>query len=184
MAAADNGITMKLVPEDDYRHPIEAAGSFNESMYVNVFDRANPIVPAEIDLVGVSPLFGGEPINADGSPIEQKAEASFARAHTEQHTRGTGTIKVGTETFTIIGLGLRGTADPHRLRHDRVPTRWPARLRSVRVSGSDHRRRAGGQASWILSSQGAKLGDRFDSISHPVAADKPGLDRCDRVSTA
>lgn len=29
---------MKLVPEDDYMHPVEAAGNFNESMYFNVFD--------------------------------------------------------------------------------------------------------------------------------------------------
>jgi hypothetical protein len=69
----------------------------------------NPIVPANIQLVfeGVSPMFGGEPVHADGSPIEQKAEESFARGHTEQHTRGRGTIRVGDESFAIDGLGLR-----------------------------------------------------------------------------
>lgn len=197
MAAVGKGIVMKLVPEDDYMHPLESATNFNESMYFNVFDRANriggwfrianrpnegrgemtcciylpdgrigfmfarperhdndafdgggmkvtvvqphkhlavryrgklcllanpqemvdpgkafknnPIVPAEIDLdfVGVSPMFGGEPVNADGSPIQQKAEESFARGHTEQHTRGKGTIRVGDESFAIDGLGLR-----------------------------------------------------------------------------
>ena len=34
---------MKLVPEDDYMHPLEAAENFNESMYFNVFDPARGI---------------------------------------------------------------------------------------------------------------------------------------------
>ncbi|MGE0625225.1 MAG: hypothetical protein AB7O54_21655 [Pseudomonadales bacterium] len=199
--ASGNGDTpkfkMKLVPEDDYMHPLEAAENFNESMYFNVFDRErgiggwfrlanrpnegrgemtcciylpdgrigfmfrrperrdnealdgggmtftvvephkkltvtyrgklcllsnpqemsdpaaafknNPVVEAQIDLAfdGVSPMFGGEPVNPDGSPIQQDAAASFARGHTEQHTRGKGTIRVGDESFAIDGLGLR-----------------------------------------------------------------------------
>ncbi|MEJ2089902.1 MAG: hypothetical protein P8Y69_15790, partial [Gammaproteobacteria bacterium] len=36
-------IKMKLVPEDDYMHPLEDAENFNESMYFNVFDRARKI---------------------------------------------------------------------------------------------------------------------------------------------
>src|SRR5690606_9980537 len=173
-------VVLRLVPEDDYMHPLESAPNFNESMYFNVFDRANrlggwfrianrpnegrgemsccvylpdgrigfmfarperrdndaldgggmrvtvlephkrlhlgyagklcvmtnpqdmadpgrafktnPIVEAEIELdfQGVSPMFGGEPVYADGRPIEQNAEESFARGHTEQHTRGRG----------------------------------------------------------------------------------------------
>jgi hypothetical protein len=188
---------MKLVPEDDYMHPLESAENFNESMYFNVFDRArgiggwfrlanrpnegrgemtccvylpdgrigfmfrrperrdndaldgggmaftvvephrqlnvtyrgklcllsnpqemsdpaaafksNPMVDAEINLafVGVSPMFGGEPVNPDGSAIAQDAASSFARGHTEQHTKGTGTIRVGDKSFAIDGLGLR-----------------------------------------------------------------------------
>jgi hypothetical protein len=195
--AGAKGVVMRLVPEDDYMHPVEAASNFNESMYFNVFDRANriggwfrlanrpnegkgemtcciylpdgrigfmfarperrdnaaldgggmqfsvvephrrltvtyrgklcllanpqdmldpgtafrknPVVESEIDLefTGVSPMFGGEPVNADGSQIEQKAEEAFARGHTEQHTRGVGTIRVGGESFPIDGLGLR-----------------------------------------------------------------------------
>ena len=195
--AGGRNVVMKLTPEDDYMHPIEAASNFNESMYFNVFDQTNriggwfrlanrpnegkgemtcciylpdgrigfmfrrperhdndaldgggmtftvvephkrldvsyrgtlcllsnpqemadpaqafknnPVIESEITLsfVGVSPMFGGEPVNADGSPIEQKAEESFARGHTEQHTRGKGTIRVGDETFAIDGLGLR-----------------------------------------------------------------------------
>jgi hypothetical protein len=197
MAVADPKIRMKLVPEDDYMHPLEAAENFNESMYFNVFDRSrkiggwfrlanrpnegrgemsccvylpdgrigfmfrrperhdndafdgggmkftvvephkrlnltyrgklcvlsnpqemsdpaqafksNPVVAAEIDLEfeGVSPMFGGEPVNEDGSAIEQDAANSFARGHTEQHTRGTGRIRVGDESYEINGLGLR-----------------------------------------------------------------------------
>jgi hypothetical protein len=52
-------------------------------------------------------MFGGEAVNLDGSPIEQDAAASFARGHTEQHTRGIGRISVGEEAFEINGLGLR-----------------------------------------------------------------------------
>lgn len=197
MAEASQKYKMKLVPEDDYMHPLEEAENFNESMYFNVFDRDqkiggwfrlanrpnegrgemscciylpdgrigfmfrrperhdnealdgggmtfsvvephkrmrlkyrgklcvmadpqqmsdpaeafknNPIVAAEIDLEfdGVSPMFGGEAVNLDGSQIEQDAESSFARGHTEQHTRGTGRIVVGDESFEINGLGLR-----------------------------------------------------------------------------
>ena len=188
---------MKLVPEDDYMHPLEEAENFNESMYFNVFDRErkiggwfrlanrpnegrgemsccvylpdgqigfmfrrperhdneafdgggmrfevvephkrlavtyrgrlcvlanpqdmldpatafknNPVVDAAIDLdfAGVSPMFGGEPVNLDGSPIKQDAGASFARGHTEQHTCGVGEIRVGEEVYEIEGLGLR-----------------------------------------------------------------------------
>jgi len=195
--AGGKGVVMKLVPEDDYMHPLEAASNFNESMYFNVFDRANriggwfrlgnrpnegkgemtcciylpdgrigfmfarperrnndaldgggmkftvvephrrltvtyrgklcllanpqemmdpgkafknnPVIESAIDLefTGVSPMFGGEPMNADGTPIEQKAEEAFARGHTEQHTRGKGTIRIGDEAFAIDGLGLR-----------------------------------------------------------------------------
>ena len=29
---------IRLEPEDEYMHPIEAASNFNESMYINLFD--------------------------------------------------------------------------------------------------------------------------------------------------
>lgn len=32
------GVRVRLRPEDEYNHPIEAASNFNESMYINVFD--------------------------------------------------------------------------------------------------------------------------------------------------
>lgn len=33
-------VTVRLVPEDEYTHPVEAARNFNESMYINLFDHA------------------------------------------------------------------------------------------------------------------------------------------------
>ncbi|MEE4299989.1 MAG: hypothetical protein V2J24_11160 [Pseudomonadales bacterium] len=38
MAAAGEGVRIRLEPEDEYTHPIEEAENFNESMYFNVFD--------------------------------------------------------------------------------------------------------------------------------------------------
>ncbi len=71
--------------------------------------RNNPSVPCtvEIDYVGESPMYGGETVNADGSPIEIDPEKSFAKAHYEQHCSGTGRITVGDEVIEISGLGLR-----------------------------------------------------------------------------
>lgn len=197
MAAARPGVRVRLDPQDEYNHPIEEAVNFNESMYFNVFDRANriggwfrignrpnegkgemtscvylpdgrvgfmfarpecrsndafdaggmkftvvepfkrldldfdgklcmlerpfemanpgkafknnPMVQARIHIEyeGVSPMFGGEPVNEDGSKIEQKAEEAFARGHYEQHVAGKGYIEVGGQRFAIDGLGLR-----------------------------------------------------------------------------
>ncbi len=33
-------VTVRLLPEDEYTHPVEAAHNFNESMYINLFDHA------------------------------------------------------------------------------------------------------------------------------------------------
>jgi hypothetical protein len=197
MAEQKSGVRLRLEPDDEYMHPVEAAENFNESMYFNVFDRAhriggwfrignrpnegrgemsccvylpdgrigfmfarpecrkddafdaagmrfevvepfkqlrvtyrgklcllanpqdmadpstafrnNPIVRAEIDLdyEGISPMFGGERVNEDGSRIEERAEAAFARGHYEQHIAGKGEIRIEGRTFPIDGLGLR-----------------------------------------------------------------------------
>lgn len=197
MAAAGKGVKIRLEPADEYMHPIESASNFNESMYFNVFDRANniggwfrlanrpnegrgemsccvylpdgrvgfmfarpegrtnaafdgagmkfeviepfkrlrvsyrgklclmknpqdmadpkfafknnPSIPVELELdyEGVSPMFGGEPVNEDGSKIEQKAEEAFARGHYEQHMAARGSITVDGKRFPIDGLGLR-----------------------------------------------------------------------------
>jgi hypothetical protein len=38
MAEAGRGVRIRLDPEDEYTHPVEAAENFNESMYFNIFD--------------------------------------------------------------------------------------------------------------------------------------------------
>ncbi|MFO7962360.1 MAG: hypothetical protein R6U50_00415 [Desulfobacterales bacterium] len=197
--ASGKAVKIRLEPEDEYMHPLEASVNFNESMYFNVFNPSsekplggwfrlgnrpnegyaemscciylpdksigfmyarpeisdnkafnaggmtfeiiepfkrlkvvydgkvcllknpfdmadpkkaftqNPMVPCrvEIDYTGVSPMFGGEPVNEDGTPIQQKAEEAFARGHYEQHIRGKGFFQVGDQRHEIDGLGLR-----------------------------------------------------------------------------
>jgi hypothetical protein len=190
-------VAVRLVPEDEFPHPIEAAANFNESMYINLFDHqqrmggwfrvgnrpneghaemsccvylpdgrvgfmfarpsinsndaiaaggmtfevikpfeelqvtyrgsiclldnpqemanpkqafaSNPILPCRIDLAftGASPVFGGEALDANGKPVEEHPEESFARAHYEQHMAGKGNIEIGDLKFTLDGLGLR-----------------------------------------------------------------------------
>jgi hypothetical protein len=43
MAQERPGIRIRLEPEDEYMHALEEAANFNESMYFNVFDRANRV---------------------------------------------------------------------------------------------------------------------------------------------
>jgi hypothetical protein len=66
-------------------------------------------VPARVvlDFRGVSPVWGGKPVQADGTEIEVDPTKSFASAHYEQHMAVTGTIAVGDEEITLDGLGLR-----------------------------------------------------------------------------
>lgn len=69
----------------------------------------NPIIECAVDLswTGVSPMFGGKPTYEDGTELIQDSAKSFAKAHYEQHGEMTGTFSVGSETFSINGLGLR-----------------------------------------------------------------------------
>ena len=71
--------------------------------------RDNPHVACRVDLDvhGISPMYGGKSVYEDGSEIEIDAEKSFAKAHYEQHTKVTGTITVGEEVIEMDGLGLR-----------------------------------------------------------------------------
>lgn len=197
MARPPEGYRVRLAPEDEYPHPPEAAGTYNESMYFNLFDpaqqvggwfrignrpnegyaeisvclylpggpvaftfarpkisgnsamdagglkvevvepfrhlrlsytgklllltnpfdmadpraafAANPQLDSEvlIDFEGISPMWGGETVKADGTPLELDPEKSFARAHYEQHVSGKGHIRVGDLQFQISGFGLR-----------------------------------------------------------------------------
>lgn len=186
---------IKLTPEDDFLHPLEAATNFNESRYYNFFDasaglggwvrlgnrpnegyaemtvclylpggavgfmfgrpkidghqahdaggltfsvvepfalhrirydgqvlvldepsqmedpssafRNNPRVDCRIDLDvrGIARPWGGEPEGAAEREVD--VEKSFARGHTEQHISSSGTVSVGSETFSIdSALGL------------------------------------------------------------------------------
>jgi hypothetical protein len=69
----------------------------------------NPTVPcvAELTFTGVSPMMGGEPVADDGSQLEQDPGTGFARGHYEQHMAGTGTLRIGDESWEISGYGLR-----------------------------------------------------------------------------
>jgi len=69
----------------------------------------NPSVPAKVDLsyTGLSPMYGGETVNADGSPLELDAEKSFARAHYEQHVAAEGLFDIDGERWDVSGFGLR-----------------------------------------------------------------------------
>jgi hypothetical protein len=69
----------------------------------------NPWVEARVDLThrGISPMYGGEPVNDDGSPLEQDHSGGFARGHYEQHMAVDGTIRVGDEEWVVNGFGLR-----------------------------------------------------------------------------
>ncbi len=69
----------------------------------------NPMVACSVQLEvrGISPMYGGKQVYEDGTEIPVQAEKSFAKAHYEQHIAVTGTITVGEEVLDIDGLGLR-----------------------------------------------------------------------------
>jgi hypothetical protein len=69
----------------------------------------NPWVDAHVALVhrGVSPMYGGEPVADDGSPLPEDHSGGFARGHYEQHMQVTGTIRVGDDEWVVDGFGLR-----------------------------------------------------------------------------
>lgn len=69
----------------------------------------NPWVDAHVELVhrGVSPMYGGEPVNDDGSPLPDDHSGGFARGHYEQHMQVSGVVRVGDEEWAVDGFGLR-----------------------------------------------------------------------------
>jgi hypothetical protein len=69
----------------------------------------NPLVDAKVDLDfrAVAPMYGGRPVQPDGSDIPMDPEKSFAKAHYEQHIAGTGSFQIGGQRWEIDGFGLR-----------------------------------------------------------------------------
>jgi hypothetical protein len=69
----------------------------------------NPWVDAHVEIThrGVSPMYGGEPVNDDGSALTEDYSGGFARGHYEQHMATSGTIRVGDEAWKLDGFGLR-----------------------------------------------------------------------------
>jgi hypothetical protein len=67
----------------------------------------SPYLEAHVDLThtGVSPMYGGEPVNDDGSPLA--TDNGFAKGHYEQHMAVSGTIRVGDDEWVVNGFGLR-----------------------------------------------------------------------------
>ena len=61
----------------------------------------------ELDYYGVAPMYGGERVQADGSPILEKSDEAFARGHYEQHIGGRGVIRVAGQEWSLDGFGLR-----------------------------------------------------------------------------
>src|SRR4051812_16155245 len=70
----------------------------------------NPWVECEVNLDhrGIAPMYGGEPVNDDGSPLTEDLSGGFARGHYEQHIGGRGSIRVGDEAGGVGRAGPRG----------------------------------------------------------------------------
>jgi len=69
----------------------------------------NPLVDCKValDYRGIAPMYGGRPVQEDGSEIPIDPEKSFAKAHYEQHVAATGSFEIGTERWEVDGFGLR-----------------------------------------------------------------------------
>ncbi|MFZ0832879.1 MAG: hypothetical protein WAM92_07310 [Mycobacterium sp.] len=69
----------------------------------------NPWIDAHVELThtGVAPMYGGEPVNDDGTPLPKDHSGGFARGHYEQHMAVKGTIRAGDEEWAVNGFGLR-----------------------------------------------------------------------------
>ena len=61
----------------------------------------------ELDYRGTAPMYGGEPVNDDGTPLSEDYSGGFARGHYEQHVGARGVIRVGDQEWAIDGYGLR-----------------------------------------------------------------------------
>jgi len=96
-------------------------------------------------------MYGGEPVHADGTPLELDAERAFARGHFEQHLRGRGRIRVADEEYTLEGFGLRDHSWGPRYWQNIHAYRWlpmsfdaeMAMMVSVIFDGEGNARRSG-----------------------------------------
>jgi len=89
----------KLLILDEPKQMLEPGNAFKNN--------PTELCDVNIEIEGISPMFGGQAVNEDGSDLDSDPEKSFSKAHYEQHTSGKGIIKVGSEEWTISGLGLR-----------------------------------------------------------------------------
>ena len=98
---------------------------------------------------GVSPMYGGEPVNDDGTPLTEDHSGGFARGHYEQHMAVTGTIRVGDEEWIVerlrpprplVGPALLAGAVVLPLAHRELRRRL--RLRASRSITGPRRQRA------------------------------------------
>ena len=91
--------TGKICLLDDPKQMANPRQAFNE----------NPLIDCTVsfDWAGMSPMYGGRPVYEDGTEIVTKSEASFAKAHYEQHGTMVGSMTVGDSEYEIQGMGLR-----------------------------------------------------------------------------
>jgi hypothetical protein len=107
--------------------------------------RANPTVDGEVELtyLGRSPMFGGEPETPAEAPGEE-----FARGHYEQLVEASGSVRVGSDEWTVGGFGLRD--------HSWGPRYW--------------------QAPWYYRWLTANFGEQFGFMgSHIARRDREGV---------
>ena len=97
-----------------------------------------------LDHRGIAPMYGGEPVNDDGSPLTEDLSGGFARGHYEQHIGGR-----GRDPRRRRGVGRR------RLRPPRPLVGTALLAGAVVVPLAHHQLRRGRRASWSRSSRHA-----------------------------
>lgn len=60
-----------------------------------------------LDYRGLTPMHGGELVNADGTPLALDPEKAFLRGHYEQHMAVTGTVEIDGRQEALSGFGVR-----------------------------------------------------------------------------
>ncbi len=92
-----------------YRGEVLVLSNPHEMINPSKAFKSNPKVPCTVTLSyqGVSPMYGGEPVLADGSPWLDNPNNGLYVGHYEQHIAGTGSFVIGDQTYAINGLGLR-----------------------------------------------------------------------------